>query len=106
MPYFLAGLEASSDQWYYYGQTLYHNRSKKGFSDLPSLAKLKTQQRVGIQITRDGSLNLFLDGQFLKTVATGLPVKQAMFGVVDVRGSCTKIKSETLTGELDGPYMQ
>ena len=48
---------------------------------------------------------IFLDGNYKKTVATGLPVHQAIFGVVDVRGKFTKIKSEILSGELDGVCM-
>ena len=35
-------------------------------------------------------------------VASGLPVNDHLWGVVDVFGSCTKIKSELLSGELDG----
>ena len=41
----------------------------------------------------------------MKTVATGLPVHQAIFGAVDVHGKCAKIKSEILSGELDGVCM-
>ena len=35
-------------------------------------------------------------------VASGLPVNDHLWGEVDVYGSCTKIKSELLSGELDG----
>ena len=35
-------------------------------------------------------------------VASGLPVNDHLWGVVDVIGDCTKIKSELLSGELDG----
>ena len=35
-------------------------------------------------------------------VASGLPVNDHLWGVVDVYGNCTKIKSELLSGELDG----
>ena len=93
---------AGPDQWYYDNQSLCHNRKVTEFPDLPSLNELKTQQRVGIQITENGELNIFIDGNYMKTVATGLPVHQAIFGVVDVIGNCTKIKSEILSGELDG----
>ena len=102
VPYELSGSDAGPDQWYYFGKLLYHNRKQTKFPDLPSLHKLKTQQRVGIQITENVELNIFIDGNYMKTVATGLPVHQAIFGVVDVGDRCTKIKSEILSGELDG----
>ena len=105
VPSYLYSLDAGPDQWYYFGQSLYHNRKETTFPDLPSLNELRTQQRVGIQITENGELNIFIDGKYMKTVATGLPVHQAIFGVVDVYGKYTKIKSEILSGELDGVCM-
>ena len=35
-------------------------------------------------------------------VASGLPVNDHLWGAVDVFANCTKIKSELLSGELDG----
>ena len=105
VPSILYGSDAGPDQWYYDDQSLWHNRKGTKFPDLPSLYDLRTQQRVGIQITENGDLNLFIDGNYMKTVATGLPVHHAIFGVVDVHGKCAKIKSEILSGELDGVCM-
>ena len=102
VPSVLYSRDAGPDQWYYYDQSLYHNRKQTRLPDLPTLNELRTQQRVGIQITENGELNIFIDGNYIKTVAIGLPVHQAIFGVVDVIGNCTKIKSEILSGELDG----
>ena len=102
---YLRVADAGPDQWYYFGQSLYHNRKGTTFHHLPYLNELRTQQRVGIQITENGELNIFIDGNYKKTVATGLPVHQAIFGVVDVCGKCTKFKSEILSGELDGVCM-
>ena len=109
VPSYLSGIDAGPDQWYYIDQSLYHNRKgtefQTTFPDLPSLNDLRTQQRVGIQITENGELNIFKDGNYMKTVATGLPVHQAIFGVVNVGGNCIKIKSDILSGELDGVCM-
>ena len=105
VPSALYGHDAGPDQWYYSYQSLCHNRRGTEFPDLPYLNVLRAQQRVGIQITENGELNIFIDGNYKKTVATGLPVHQAIFGVVDVVGKCTKIKSEILSGELDGVCM-
>ena len=101
VPSFLYGSNAGPDQWYYINQSLYHNRKETTFPDLPHLYELRTQQRVGIQITENGELNIFIDGNYKKTVATGLPVHKAIFGVVDVYEKCAKIKSDILSGELD-----
>ena len=106
VPSHLYGSGAGPDQWYYSDKSLCHNRKQTTFRDLPSLYELRTQQRVGIQITEDGELNIFIDGNYMKTVATGLPLHQAIFGVVDVRGICTNIKSDILSGELDGACME
>ena len=105
VPSYIYGSDAGPDQWYYDGKSLCHNRRGTKFPDLPSLYELRTQQRIGIQITENGELNIFIDGNYMKTVASGLPVHQAIFGVVDVRSICTKIKSEILSGELDGVCM-
>ena len=105
VPSVLYVTDSGPDQWYYIDQSLYHNSKGTEFPGLPSLDELRTQQRVGIQITENGELNLFIDGNYKKTVATGLPVHQAIFGVVDVGGNCTKIKSDILSGELDGVCM-
>ena len=105
MPYELDGSNAGSNEWYYFDQSLWHKRKETNFPDLPSLNELKTQQLVGIQITPDGDFNLFIDGRFMKTIASNLPVHQAIFGAVDVGGDCTKIKSDILSGELDGVCM-
>ena len=105
VPSFLRVADAGPDQWYFYRQSLHHNRKETEFPDLPFLNELRTQQRVGIQITENGELNIFIDGNYKKTVATGLPVHQAILGVVDVDYKCTKIKSEILSGELDGVCM-
>ena len=100
VPSVLLVTDAGPDQWYYIDKSLYHNRKGTRFPDLPSLSELRTQQRVGIQITENGELNIFIDGSYKKTVATGLPVHEAIFGVVDVDEKCAKIKSEILSGEL------
>ena len=105
VPSYLHGSNAGPDQWYYSDQSLYHNRKGTKFPDLPSLYELRTQQCVGIQITENGELNIFIDGNYMKTVATGLPVHQAIFGVVNVYEKCAKIKSGILSGELDGVCM-
>ena len=105
VPRYLPLSGAGSDEWYYRGQSLYHNRKQTEFPHLPSLNELKTGERVAIQITDTGKMNIFFNGKFSETIASGLPTDTHLYGAVDVLGLCSKIKSELLSGELDGVCM-
>ena len=54
---------------------------------------------VGLLVTANGQLHLYLDGRHCKEIATGLPVDTRLWGVAHVYDRCTKIKSEILSGE-------
>ena len=95
-------LSASNNEWYYYDNTLFHNRSSTNYSHLPSLDDFNVGNRIGLLLLPNGKLHLYLDEKNSAQLATGLPVHKLLFGVVDVRSRCTKIKSEILSGELDG----
>ena len=91
--------------WYYRGQSLHHNRKVTDFPHLPSTHGLRTGERVAIQITDTGKMNIFFNGKFSETIASGLPTDTHLYGAVDVCFRCSKIKSELLSGELDGVCM-
>ena len=57
---------------------------------------------VGLLVTTSGDLYQYWDGRSGQRVATGLPVKQHIWRVASVQGDCYKIKSEMLSGKLDG----
>ena len=105
VPRYLPLGEAGSDEWYYRGQSLYHNRKQTDFPHLPSTRGLRTGERVGIQISDTGKMNIFFNGKFAETIASDLPTDTHLYGAVDVWGDCSKIKSELLSGELDGVCM-
>ena len=106
VPYSLPPLSgAGSDEWYYRGQSLRHNRKRTDFPHLPSTRGLRTGERVAIQILDRGKINIFFNGKFAETIASGLPTDTHLYGAVDVFGPCSKIKSELLSGELDGVCM-
>ena len=86
------------------GSSLYHN-GRKIPTGLPDLEHLKRHQTVGLLLTSDGQLHVYHDGRHTKKVATNLPVNHHLWGAVDVCLNCTKIKSELLSGELDGVCM-
>ena len=47
-------------------------------------------------LTKDGDLHLYCDEMYAKTLQTGLPVDEPLYGGVDVLGCCVQIKSEIL----------
>ena len=57
---------------------------------------------VGLLVTTSGDLYPYRNGRSGQRVATGLPVNDHLFGMADVYGKCSKIKSEMLSGKLDG----
>ena len=101
VPWFLPTTEAGSDEWYYWGNSLYHNQSYTEFPNIPSLDDMSIHQSVGVQISTNGQFHLFINGKHMDCVATDLPVHKPLWGAVDVCWRCTKIKSEMLSGELD-----
>ena len=102
VPYDLPVIGASNNEWYYYHNTLSHNHSSTKYSHLPSLDGFEVGNKIGLLLLPNGKLHLFLDGKNSAQLATGLPVHKSLFGAVDVRSRCTKIKSEILSDELDG----
>ena len=102
VPSDLPDRDAGPREWNYWDRTLYHNKQGRTFPDLPSLNDLTHGQTVGLLVTTNGQLHLFLNGQHRKEIATGLPVDTPLWGVASVYGTCTKIKSEILCGESGG----
>ena len=90
---------AGPHEWNYWDRTLLHNKQVRMFPDLPSLNALTHGQTVGLLVTTNGQLHLFLNGQHRKEIATGLPVDTPLWGAASVYGKCTTIKSEILSGE-------
>ena len=104
VPSFLPWDTSGPHEWNYRWSSLWHNGWEIS-TDLPHLALLKRHQTVRLLLTSDGQLHVYHDGRHTKKVATNLPVNHHLWGAVDVFGNCTKIKSELLSGELDGVCM-
>ena len=83
--------------WKYTGSTIWHNNEPT--TELPNLEELETETSVGILISGDGSLHLYIDGRYIKCVASDIPVATPLWGAVDVFGNCFKVKSELLCGK-------
>ena len=58
-----------------------------------SLANLLVGQSVGVLVTTSGKLYLYVDGKFCCLVWKGLPTDKQYWGVADVYGSVSSIKS-------------
>ena len=104
VPSFLPHDGSGPHEWNYRVTSLYHN-GREILNYLPNLNHLVPHQTVGLLLTSDGQLHVYHDGRHTKKVATNLPVNHHLWGVVDVFYNCTKIKSELLSGELDGVCM-
>ena len=104
VPSLLPVSNSGPHEWNYRRSSLCHNERAIS-TDLPNLDYLKRHQTVGVLLTSDGQLHIYHDGRHTKMVATNLPVNHHLWGAVDVYGNCTKIKSELLSGELDGVCM-
>ena len=102
VPHRLPLYSASNNELYYSDNTLYHNNSSTDYSHLLSLHDFKVGNKIGLLLLPNGEIHLFLDGKNSAQLTTGLPVHKSLFGAVDAYGTCTKIKSEILSGELDG----
>ena len=92
----------SSSEWIYKGSEILHNGRSTYVHVLSHLLSLSRGDTVGLLITSTGSLHVYIGGRHVACVATGLPVNKPMWGVADVYGRCSKIKSEMLSGKLDG----
>ena len=104
VPPLLAWDVSGPHEWNYRWFSLYHDKSIIT-TDLPDINELRLHQTVGLLLTRDGKLHIYHDGRHTKKVATDLPVNHHLWEALDVYGKCAKIKSELLSGELDGVCM-
>ena len=104
VPDYLPVSNSGRHEWIYVGPSLWHN-GRDISTDLPDLNNLKPHQTVGLLLISDGQLHVYHDGQHTKKVATNLPENHHLWGALHVCGDCTKIKSELLSGELDGVCM-
>ena len=59
-------------------------------------SRLSSGVTVGFLVTTSGDLYLYQNGRSGQRVATGLPVKQHIWGAASVQYKCSKIKSEML----------
>ena len=74
-----------------------HNGREKAISI--DMNNLRVGQSVGLLVTRDGDLHLFVDGKHREMVWSGLPTDQPLWGLADVNGKCAKIKADMLCGK-------
>ena len=83
--------------WYLVGNEIHHNGQNKIVSI--DLDDLHVGQSVGLLVTGDGDLYLFVDGKHREMVWSGLPTNQPLWGAADVYGDLAKIKADILCGE-------
>ena len=99
VPSDIHGWYTGPQDWYYMWVRIWNN-GKKCTPELPNINNINTNQTIGLLISNDTKLHIYLDGHHITTVS-GLPVDSHLWGAVDVCGNCTKIKSELLSGEFE-----
>ena len=105
VPHNLSHSIVGPHEWNYWSRALHHNKQKREFPDLPNLSDLTPGQTVGLLVTSNGQLHLYLNGRHRKEIASGLPVNTPLWGAASVYGRCTKVKSEILSGESRHYYL-
>jgi len=90
---------AGPHEWNFYGKIIRHDKQSFNAGDSPLLDSLTPGQSVGLLVAPNGQLHTFLDDGHCGKTATRLPVDTPLWGVADVYGKCTKIKSEIMSGE-------
>ena len=72
VPDFLPLNGAGPHEWHYTGQSLWHDGSYTKFPHLPSLHELSTHQTVGLLISTNGQLHVYINGRHSECIASGL----------------------------------
>ena len=90
-------LESTAHNWIYRDTSLWHD-GQVVRAALPNISGLNTGQSVGLQLTLDGQLHIYINGRYRECGASGLPVHKPLWGALDVFARCIKIKSELLYG--------
>ena len=85
-------LRTSGNYWILAFSTVFHQKRRKKVEI--NLKDLKVGDTIGCSIHEDGTLHYYVNG---KDRGVGwdekLPVNQAMYGIVDVCGGVTKVRS-------------
>ena len=107
MPEGLYGDSAGPNDWIIDIQSIYHNaqgRYGRGrmIPGLPNLNDLTYGQSVGVAVTPKVELHIFINGKHIRQIVNDIPVDTPIWGVADIFGQCTKIKSEILSGKSCG----
>ena len=103
----LYGASAGPNDWIIDSQFIYHNtQGRRGrgrmIPGLPNLYGLTPGQSVGVAVTPKGELYIFFNRKHVGQIVKDIPVDTPIWGVADICGRCTKIKSEILSGESCG----
>ena len=65
-------LESTAHNWIYRGTSLWHDRQVVSDA-LPNISDLNTGQSVGLQLTLDGQLHIYINGRYRECGASGQP---------------------------------
>ena len=86
VPVELYGRDSGPTDWYYVDSSLYHN-GREIQSGLADLSSLEVNQKVGVLLSADGYLHVYLDGGHIRKAASCLPVNHC--GIVGAKPETT-----------------
>ena len=88
----------SEDYWLYLSNVVYHGEQEQ-LLDI-STNDLKDGDSIGLCITRDGDLEIYINGQKRAVGWHNVPTDKPLWGVLDIWGQPIAIQSEFYCGEL------
>ena len=86
----------SKDYWLYWNKSVFHGGNEQQLSR----ESLKKGDSLGCCITRDGDLEIYINGKERAVGWRNVPVDKPLWGVVDMYGNGVTIQSEFYCGEL------
>ena len=89
--------QSKKKYWLQQARTVCHSNQENIVSI--NLEDLHVGQSVGLLVSQDGELHLFVDGKHREMVWSGLPTDQPLWGAADLFGRCAKIKADILYGK-------
>ena len=91
IPPYVSSVFSSPNYWILSYDVVYNSDQKRQITF--NLRYLSVGQSVGCRVTLNGELHCYVDGEFQCIGWTGLPTDIPYWGVADVYGPVTKIKS-------------
>lgn len=85
------------DYWMLSGTRIHNGETEQEYNF--SIHSLKINDLIGVQVTKKGDLNYFVNGVNQGTAMSGIPSKKEVFGVFDVYGRTKQVSLKYFGGK-------